>query len=183
MVLGSDVGFMLALSQELSERQIAVIPSRSVREAQLLLAEFRLSLDLLLMHCSRPGACAYAEEMAKARPHVKIVGIVSERHRCRKCAERLTAQFRDPEDRDPARIAYCANVIKALVREQGRGNRDASGILSRRERKARRERKCGQRSLRGNRCPYERPPVNRWNGEFRHFCPTSPGRTWKKWCG
>ena len=126
LVLDSDLGFLLALSQELRRRQIAVIPSRSVREAQSLLAEFRLSLDLLLMHCSRPGACVFAEEVAKARPHVKIVGIVTERHRCRQCAERLRANFRDPEDRDPARIAYCANVIEALVREQGRGNRYAS---------------------------------------------------------
>ena len=127
MVLGSDLGFMLALSQALGGRQIAVIPSRSVREAQSLIAEFRLSLDLLVMHCRRPGACAFAEEMAKAHPHVKIVGIVTERHHCRQCAERLTAHFRDPEDRDPARIAYCANVIEALVREQRRGNRYASG--------------------------------------------------------
>jgi len=127
LVLDSDLGFMLALSQELSRRQIAVIPSRSVREAQSLLAEFRMSLNLLLMHCSRPGACAFVEEMTKADPHVKIVGIVSKRHRCRKCAERLTAHFRDPEDRDPERIAYCANVIEALVREQGRGKRYASG--------------------------------------------------------
>jgi DNA-binding NtrC family response regulator len=84
LVLDSDLGFMLALSQELSRRQIAVIPSRSVREAQSLLAEFRLSLNLLLMHCGRPGACAFVEEMTKAHPHVKIVGIVSERHRCRR---------------------------------------------------------------------------------------------------
>ena len=118
LVLDSDLGFMLALPQELRGRQIAVIPSRSVREAQWLFAEFRLSLDLLVMHCRRPGVCAFAEQMMKANPHVKIVGIVTERHRCRQCAERLTAHFRDPEDRDPARIAYCANVIEALVGEQ-----------------------------------------------------------------
>ena len=118
MVLGSDLGFMLALSQALGGRQIAVIPSRSVREAQSLFAEFRLSLDLLVMHCRRPGACAFAEQMMKAHPDAKIVGIVTERHRCRQCAERLTAHFRDPEDRDPARIAYCANVIQALVSGQ-----------------------------------------------------------------
>lgn len=56
LVLGSDLGFMLALSQELCRRQIAVIPSRSVREAQSLLTELRLSLDLLLINCSRPRA-------------------------------------------------------------------------------------------------------------------------------
>jgi hypothetical protein len=162
-------------------KSIAVIPSRSVREALSLTAKLRLSLDLLLIHCSRPGACAFAEEMTKARPHVKIVGIVSERHRCRKCAERLTAHFRDPEDRDPARIAYCANVIEALVREQGRGNRYASGTSGRRVRKARREWQCGQRSLRGNRCPYERPPVPL----ERKISTTSvhlPGTHVKEWC-
>ena len=127
LVLGSDLGFMLALSQELGRRQIAVIAHVVASHAGGLIAEFRLSLDLLLIQCSRPRACAFAEELAKARPHVKIVGIVSERHRCRKCADRLTAHFRDPEDRDPARIAYCANVIEALVREQGRGNRYAGG--------------------------------------------------------
>jgi hypothetical protein len=77
MMLGSDLGFMLALSQELKGRQIAVIPSRSVREAQSLIAEFRLSLDLRVIHCRRRGACAFADVMAKAHPHVKIVGIVN----------------------------------------------------------------------------------------------------------
>ncbi|MBZ5576784.1 MAG: hypothetical protein LAP40_09525 [Acidobacteriia bacterium] len=116
LVLDSELGFMLALSQELSKRQIACFPARTVQEAQSLLLQFRLKLDALVTHCGRPGACGFAEAVTQDRPGVPIVGIISERHRCRRCADRLAAQLRDPEDRGPERISHCADVIEMLVR-------------------------------------------------------------------
>ena len=116
LVLDSELGFMLALSQELSRRQIASFPSRTVAEARDLVAQFRLKLDVMVLHCGRPGACSFCEALVKDHPGMQVVGIVSERHQCRQCASRLAAKLLDPEDRGPERIAHCADVIQLLVK-------------------------------------------------------------------
>ena len=118
---------MFALSQELSKRNIAPFPARTAREARLMISRFRLDPDLLVINCGSPGACSFAEELLKQRRDVQIVGVVSERYQCRKCASRLAAQFRDPDDEAPERIPYCADVIQALVKEQRRRDRHATG--------------------------------------------------------
>jgi len=118
---------MFALSQELSKRHIAAIPARTVREARSMVGRFQLDPDLLVINCGSPGACAFAESIAKERRDVQVVAIVSDRHQCGKCAERLAAQFHDPEDQAPDRIPHCADVIQELVREQRRRARHASG--------------------------------------------------------
>ena len=125
LVLDGDLGFMFALSQELTRRHIAAFPSRSDKEAQSTIATFRLRPDLLVINCSRPGACAFAETAAKEHADVQIVGIVSERYRCHQCSSRLSAILRDPEDRGEDRIGYCADVIQTLLREQRRHTKRA----------------------------------------------------------
>ena len=127
LVLDGELGFMFALSQELSKRHIGALPARTAREARALIVRFRLDPDVLVISCASPGACSFAESVAKQRQDVDIIGIVSDRYQCKKCAGRLAATFRDPEDEAPERILYCADVIQALLREQRRRSRQAGG--------------------------------------------------------
>jgi cobyrinic acid a,c-diamide synthase len=127
LVLDGELGFMFALSQELSKRHIAAFPSRTAREARSLITRFRLEPEVLVINCGSPGACALAEGVAKERRDVQIIGVISDRFQCRKCAALLAAQFRDPEDQSPERIPHCADVIQALLREQRRRARHAGG--------------------------------------------------------
>jgi hypothetical protein len=120
LLMDSDLGFMFALSQELGQRQIAAFPSRTVAEGESLLQQFHLRLAALVIDCSRPRACAFAEDIATKHPGVQILAIVSERYRCAQCARQLAAQFRDPEDRAAERISHVADVIEMLVRKQRR---------------------------------------------------------------
>ena len=119
-MLDGDLGFMFALSQELGQRQIAAFPSRTVMEAESLLRQFHLEPAALVIDCSRPKACPFADRMVREQPGVQVVAIVSDRYRCAQCSCRPAAQFQDPEDRAPERIAYVAEVIEMLVRKQRR---------------------------------------------------------------
>jgi|SRR5581483_4115113 len=120
LVLDGELGFMFALSQELSKRHIAAFPARTVRDAQSMIAHFRLEPAVLVINCGSPGVCAFAESVAKERRDLQIVTYVRDRSKCKKCAPLRAAELRDPEDQAPERIPHCADIIEALVREQRR---------------------------------------------------------------
>lgn len=118
LVLDVDLGFLFALSQELSRRQILAVPARSSREAHSILTRLHLEPDLLVVDCSAPGVCRLIQEIARKQPGVHIVAFVSEQHGCSDCGDRLSARLRSPEDKAPERIPYCVDVMTRLVREQ-----------------------------------------------------------------
>lgn len=118
LLMDSDLGFMFALSQELGRRRIAAFPSRTMAEAESLRQQFHLQLAALVIECSRPRCCAFAEGIARQDPGVQILAIVTDRQRCAPCASRVAAEFRDPEDRAPERIGHVADVIEMFVRKQ-----------------------------------------------------------------
>jgi hypothetical protein len=114
--LDGDLGFVLALSLELSKRHVAAFPGRTSSEAWSMMTRFQLSPDLLVIDCSSPDACSFAESIIKERPDVKVIGVISEGYPCEECASRLAATFRDPEDQAPERIPNCADIIQRLLR-------------------------------------------------------------------
>jgi hypothetical protein len=116
LFLDGDLGFVLALSLELSKRHVIAFPGRTASEAWSLMTRFQLRPDLLVIDCSSPDACSFAESVIKERPDLKIIGIVSERYHCEECANRLAATFRDPEDQAPELIPNCADTIQRLLR-------------------------------------------------------------------
>lgn len=127
LVLDGELGFMFALSYELSKRHIAAFPARTVREAQSMITHFRLAPGVLVINCGSPGVCAFAEGVAKERRDVQIVAMVSDRSQCKRCAPLLAAKLRDPEDQAPEQIPHCADIIQDLVREQRRRSHHAGG--------------------------------------------------------
>jgi DNA-binding NtrC family response regulator len=118
LVLDGDLGFLFALSHELSRRHIHTVPARTYHEAHSILIRLQLEPDLLVVDCSAPGACRLIKEMARKQPGMPIVAFVSEHQDCSECADRLSARLRDPEDKTADRISYCIDVVTRLVREQ-----------------------------------------------------------------
>ena len=127
LLLDSELGFMLALAHELNRRKVAAFPSFCVQEAQSLIMHFGLEPDVLVIECSRPGACAFAKAVAVERPGVQVVAITSERPGGRKCEAPVAAQLCDPQDRIPERIGHCADVIQALLKPRRRRAHRAGG--------------------------------------------------------
>jgi hypothetical protein len=116
LMLDGDVGFMLALSQELTARYISSYPACTVREARSMLRRFRLAPDVLVIDCTVPGACSFAEGMAEKRRSLGILGIVSAGHQCEECAELLAKTLSKMDDTSPERIPFCADVIQQVLR-------------------------------------------------------------------
>ena len=118
LMLDGDVGFMFALSQELTARGISPYPARSVREARSMLRRFRLAPDVLVIDCTLPGGCSFAEGVAEQLGSLAVLGIVSAGHQCEECAELLAKTLFKPDDTSPGRIPYCADVIQQLRRKR-----------------------------------------------------------------
>jgi hypothetical protein len=125
LILDGDLGFVLALSHELSNRHVAAFPVRTASEGRSMLTRFRLRPDVLVVDCSYPGACSFAEGIAKECPELKIIAIVSTRYQCKNCAERLAVTLRDPDDTAPERIPHCAEVVCGLLKKRIRFIRNA----------------------------------------------------------
>jgi hypothetical protein len=118
LMLDGDVGFMLALSQELTARYISSYPACTVGEARSMLRRFRLAPDVLVIDCTVPGACSFAEGMVEQRRSLGILGIVSAGHQSEECAKLLAKTLHRPDDTSPERIPYCADVIQQVLRKE-----------------------------------------------------------------
>lgn len=122
LILDKDLGFILALSQELTSRKISAFPARAPGEARSILRQLRLRPDVLVINCGVANACSFANEVARMRPELRVIGIVSDANGCNDCADAPKAQLHDREDREPSRIPYCVDIIEAFVqgRQHGR---------------------------------------------------------------
>ena len=114
LVVDSDLGFIVALSYELHSRGIEALPAITTEEAQAMVRDLQY-LDVLVINCAISGACTFAKEVADARHDVRVIGIISQGNECKNCEDLLTARWRDPEDKLPDQIAYCADVIEVLI--------------------------------------------------------------------
>lgn len=115
LVLDGNLGFLFALSQELSHRHIVTIPARTSRQAHSFIARFQLKPNLLVVNCGIAGACRLAEEMARNHHGLHIIAFVSSQNGCSECESLLTARLYDPEDKAPDRIPYCVDVIERTI--------------------------------------------------------------------
>ena len=116
LVVDRELGFMFALSQALRRRNIAAIPCCSVAEAEALIEKLDADLGVLLINCSCPGVCAFAQALRRRRTNLRVVGITSDSRHCRQCGEGLDATLRDPDDRRPDGIERCADLVQMFVR-------------------------------------------------------------------
>jgi hypothetical protein len=126
LIVDADLGFMLALSEELTKRDVSAYPARTVREARSMITRLELDLEVLVIDCTRRGAYSFAEGIAEELRNVEIIGIVSARSQCKEWAQMLAATFRHPDDEAPDRISHCADVIQELLRKQMRLIRSVS---------------------------------------------------------
>ncbi len=125
-MLDSELGYMVALAEELRKRDVAAFPARTVRDAQALLTKFRLRPDVMVVNCACAGASSFVRSLSKSAAGVQIVAITSGRRNCRECGQVLAAMFRHPEDRQLDGVERCAGVIQVLVKQLRRHARRAS---------------------------------------------------------
>jgi DNA-binding NtrC family response regulator len=119
VIIDRDLGFMWALAERLKTWEIATIPAGSVQEARNLLALLQPNVSLLIVNCACAGVCSFAQELRNQHPSLTVIGIVSQRRRCRECAQLLIATLSDSEDRSPDQLEQCVELVSVHTRRSG----------------------------------------------------------------
>ena len=115
LMVDGDIGFLFVLARELDHRGISLIPSGSVKQARVLLAKLKLTIDVLIINCQLAGVCALAKEMVCDNAKLEVIGIVSGNHQCSSCRQLLTLVSQDSELRDVLWIRRWASLIQARL--------------------------------------------------------------------
>ena len=68
--------------------------------------------DFLVINCAVRGACIFANDMARLRPSLPMIGIVSDLSDCKDCAGLLAATFRESEAKDPELIPVGSKNVR-----------------------------------------------------------------------
>jgi hypothetical protein len=114
VVDNADVAFLYALTVQLKNFEIWLIPADSVEKAHLMRKHIG-RLDLLIINCNVPLVCPFAVVMARQVPGLKILGITSEGHQCGSCRKSLSALLRDRQPRTDDDIQQWMGAVQALV--------------------------------------------------------------------
>ncbi len=123
LVIDNELGFMFALALELRKRGLDLIPSRSVTEAGVLLDAIQPELRALIVNCECRGAAGFARRLRNRDITLPVITLDPGRRRSSPLDGLTTVTLRDPEDREPERIQYCADVVQDVVFGGRRGVR------------------------------------------------------------
>jgi DNA-binding NtrC family response regulator len=116
LMVDGDLGFLFVLARELDHRGISLIPSGSAKQARLMLASLKLTIDVLIINCQLSGGCALAREMVHHNAKLEVIGIVSGVHQCSSCRQLLTLIAQDPEPREARWIRNLASLVQGRLR-------------------------------------------------------------------
>lgn len=116
LAIHDDVGLMFALAYSLNERGISLLPARTVAEAIELLAAFSVTPEILLINCRTRSGLPFARSLLARTPNIKIIGFVSEPHRCDGYKELLSATVQPFE----FSITKCVQIIVSLANEEAK---------------------------------------------------------------
>lgn len=118
LMVDGDIGFLFVLARELDRRGISLIPSGSVKQARFMLAQLKLTIDVLIINCQLSGVCALAREMVGDNAKLEVIGIVSGNHQCSSCRKVVTLVSQDSALREERWIRKWAILIQSLSSTQ-----------------------------------------------------------------
>jgi len=112
LIVDGDIGFLFVLARELDNRGISLIPSGSAKQARLMMARLKQTIDVLIINCHLSGVCALAKEMVFHNAQLEVIGIVDGNHQCSSCRQLLALVSQDSDVRDSGQIRKWAGLIQ-----------------------------------------------------------------------
>jgi hypothetical protein len=76
LLIDRDLGFVFWLGRELDKAGFETFPAKSVPDALKLIAEFHLSVGLVILSDSLPGAANFVSTLRHAQKHLRILSLV-----------------------------------------------------------------------------------------------------------
>jgi DNA-binding response OmpR family regulator len=75
LIVDFNLGFVFWLGQLLQSAGFAAFPARSVSDAGVVLVEFALAVDILILNLSLPGAADLIARLRDHQEHLKVIAI------------------------------------------------------------------------------------------------------------
>ncbi len=75
LIVDQNLGFVFWLGQLLQTAGFAAFPARSVSDAGVVLVEFALAVDVLILNLCLPGAADFIARLRRSQEHLKVIAI------------------------------------------------------------------------------------------------------------
>ena len=72
LILDDDLGFAFWLGQTLSAPHCETLPAKNVPEATALIDQFKLTIDLVIMSPTVPGAADFTRGLRRQQGHLRV---------------------------------------------------------------------------------------------------------------
>jgi ActR/RegA family two-component response regulator len=76
LLIDTDLGFLFWLGRALDRAGYQSFPARDVPNAIALLAELHLTVGLLILNCSLPGAEDFIADLLRSQSNIKVISLV-----------------------------------------------------------------------------------------------------------
>lgn len=78
LLIDTDLGFVFWLGRELDKAGYEAFPAKSIPDALKLIAELHLSVGLVILGGSLPGAANFVSTLRHAQKHLRILSLVED---------------------------------------------------------------------------------------------------------
>jgi len=77
LLIDRDLGFLFWLGRVLDQGGFDAFPAKSIPDAEALIAEFQLSIGLLILNCALSGAQEFIANMRQGHKDLKAIALLS----------------------------------------------------------------------------------------------------------
>jgi len=114
LLIDCELAFVFWLGRALDKAGYEAFPARSIPDAVKLMAELHLSVGLVILNCSLPGAADFIAELRGTQKFVKIIALVEDANLCF-MQPGIDCQVCRPKGNDEAsKIELCRQIRQVL---------------------------------------------------------------------
>ena len=115
LILNRDLGFVFSLGKMLDNAGYAALPARSVADADAIIEQFSLEIDLLILDPSLEGAVAFARKVLGIQGHLKAIAIIAGQGESSVAFPEADASLAKPEAWDETSRAVWLKAIQQIL--------------------------------------------------------------------
>jgi hypothetical protein len=78
LIVDKDLGFVFWLGQALDKAGYQALPAKNIADAEALLGELKVDIDLVIASLASPEARVFAQTLHSQQGHLRIIAIIEE---------------------------------------------------------------------------------------------------------
>src|SRR5581483_10505679 len=115
LIVDAELAFGFWLARGLDQAGYQGYPAKSIPDASALVAELRITVDLLILNPGLPEAGEFIELLRRSNEHVKVVALMGDQARFPALAARVDLCCRKPRQGDDAKRSEWIEHVEELL--------------------------------------------------------------------